>query len=315
MPPMLPLALIVAVEGLLILLLMALNAYFFLQRPIQRHLRQIYFVHGTRFRTAWYLVLVASTFLVASQVVNLLTVLGRATPESVARVELALQFFFTTLVTVAFAIIFGVFARYVRRIPANPEELESLVQQDLRGAILREEEPHATLDLSHVGDVYTGRKRLGPYVSLTHYRALMSGFTQYTEERLGALAEALLYSVGRLSARGAMTHILQEVPDKERAMHRIFDEIRANGIAIPELVDRTPERIEVRLHENVSSAGAQPQGKPICHYQSGMLAGLFEVLTGRHILAHELKCWGLGDRYCEFQLELGKPLHPVPAKT
>lgn len=46
-----------------------------------------------------------------------------------------------------------------------------------------------------------------------------------------------------------------------------------------------------------------------------MLSGIFEVLTGRHIFSREVKCWGLGDRYCEFQLELGAAFHPEPAKT
>jgi len=227
-------------------------------------------------------------------------------PDFVATLALLVQFLFTTLLIIAFGILFRIFAKYIPRIPAPDQEIEALLLADMRRAVMHEDTiTAAQLDLSHVGDVYTGRKRLGPYVSVTHYRGLTLGFAAYAEKRFGQLGDALLYSVGRLTARSAMGDILREYVDREQAMRRIFDEIRANGIAIPEVVDRTEDRVTVRLYENVTAAGVPPEGRPICHYQSGMLSGIFEILTGRSVLAHEVHCWALGDRFCEFQLDLG----------
>ncbi|MBI2076910.1 MAG: hypothetical protein HYT80_00865 [Euryarchaeota archaeon] len=304
---------VVAAEALLVLFLMVVNLYFLSKRPILRRLREIFFVNSHAFRAAWYLILVASTLLVSGQALTLATIVGVG-PDFVSTLALLFQFLFTTLLIVAFAIVFGIFAKYIPRIPASDLEIETLLQADMRRAVQQDDVVTAAqLDLSHVGDVYTGRKRLGPYVSVTHYRGLTLGFAAYTERRLGHLGDALLYSVGRLTARAAMGDILREYADKEQAMRRIFDEIRANGIAIPEVVDRTEDRFTVRLYENVTSAGVPPEGKPICHYQSGMLSGIFEILTARPVLAHEVHCWALGDRFCEFQLDLGpKPVTSDP---
>lgn len=295
---------VVAAEALLVLCLMVVNLYFLTKRPILRRLREIFFVNGHAVRAAWYLILVASTLLVSGQALTLATVVGLGS-DLVATFALLLQFLFATLLILAFGVLFRVFSKYVQRIPASDADIERLLEADMRRAVLEDDRTTLTeLDMSHVGDVYTGRKRLGPYVSVTHYRGLTLGFAAYTEKRLGHLGDALLYSVGRLTARSAMQDILREYADKEQAMRRVFDEIRANGIAIPEVVDRTDDRIGIRLYENVTAAGVPPEGKPICHYQAGMLTGIFEILTERPVVAQEVHCWALGDRFCEFQLDL-----------
>jgi predicted hydrocarbon binding protein len=312
-----PLQLIVGVEALLVLLLLTVNAFCLFRRPIRQRIKEIYFIHDQSFRLAWYTVLIASVFLVASQSLSLFAVTGVANAADMARISLVFQFVSVTLLIVAFSITFRVFARFIPKFPLTDLDVDMRVQRDMRRAILREDDGrNERLDLSAVGDVYSGRKRLGPYVSLTHYRGLTIGFTRYMENKLGEMGDSILYTVGRLTARTAMEDILKEIPDRDHALHRIFDEIRANGIAIPEVMSKTDSRFTVRLYENVTSAGVRPGGRPVCHYQSGMLAGIFEILTGRRVLATEAHCWGMGDRFCEFHLDVdaarGKPLE-VPA--
>lgn len=310
MAPEVPWEALIGIEAVLVLVLMGLNLYFLYLRPIRRRIKEISFIHGHRLRHAWGIVIVASLALVASVGLQVLARYGGARPLLVPA-AFALQFLAVSLMLVALAITFRMFVRYVDRLPMPEDAVERLVQADMRRAILAEDHlDRAHLDLSGVGDVYSGRKRLGPYVSLTHYRGLTIGFTTYMHDKLGHMGDAILYSVGRLTARTAMADVLQEIPDRENALRRIFDEIRANGIAVPEVVERTEHRIDVRLYENVTSAGVKETGHPLCHYQSGMLTGIFEVLTRRKVLSHEVKCWGLGDRFCEFQLELGAPLPP-----
>jgi predicted hydrocarbon binding protein len=310
-----PLQLIIGVEALLVLLLLSVNVYCLFRRPIRRRIKEIYFINDHTFRLAWYVVLVGTVFLVASQSLALFDVLGTAAERDLTRVGLVFQFVSVTLMIVAFAMTFRVFAKYIRKIPVTDYDVDARVERDMRRAILREDDPHVRLDLSGVGDVYSGRKRLGPYVSLTHYRGLTIGFTHYMQDRLGQMGDAILYTVGRLTAQTAMKDIMGELPDKETALHRIFDEIRANGIAIPELVSKTENRFVVRLYENVTGAGVEPAGRAICHYQSGMLAGIFESLTDFRVLAQETSCWGLGHKFCEFQLDVDQrtPMRVAPA--
>lgn len=309
-----PLQLIVGVEALLVFLLLGVNLYCLFRRPIRRRIREIYFIHDQSFRLAWYVVLVATVFLVASQSMTLFVVIGGASSADLARAGLVFQFLSVSLLIVAFGVTFSVFTRYIRKIPVSDFDVDARVERDMRRAILREDaHVQQHLDLSAVGDVYSGRKRLGPYVSLTHYRGLTIGFTQYMQNRLGQMGDAILYTVGRLTAQAAMSQIMAEFPDRETALRRIFDEIRANGIAIPEVLHRTEDRIQVRLHENVTSAGVMPSGRTICHYQAGMLAGIFEALLGTRVLSAEKNCWGLGDRFCEFQLDVEPRPKPPPA--
>lgn len=311
MAPEVPWEALIGIEALLVLILMGLNLYFLYIPPIHRRIKEISFIHGHRLRRAWGIVMASSLALVASLALQLLGRYRLMPPATVA-VAFALQFLAISLLLVALSITFRMFVRYIDRLPMPAAEVERQIQADMRRAILAEDHlDRATLDLSGVGDVYSGRKRLGPYVSLTHYRGLTIGFTTYMRDKLGHMGDAILYSVGRLTARTAMLDVMQEIPDRENAMRRIFDEVRANGIAIPEVLEKTENRIDVRLYENVTAAGVQPSGHPICHYQSGMLTGIFEVLTQRKVLAHEVKCWGMGDRFCEFQLELGPPLPPL----
>lgn len=300
-----PLRLAVGVEALLFILLAALNLYLMLQAPIRRRFREISFVHARAFQFSWLLVVGAAAAAIAAQVLAFYGTLAETAPGSVARAGIGLGSASSALLLAALGVVYGVFARYVDRIPPNRQTTDALVEATMARELLGDtQDLKAGLDLSRVGDVYTGRRRLGPYVSLTHYRAMMLGLIAYTGQRLGPISEALVYSVGRLAARTAMRDVLREVPDRQAALERMFDEIRANGIAVPEIVERTPTRIDVRLHENATAAGALPSGGPICHYQSGMLAGIFEALTDRPVASREVRCWGAGDRVCEFQLAL-----------
>lgn len=297
---------ILSAEVVVILILMAFNAYFFVQKPILHYLREIYFINVAGFRMAWYLVICATTFFLLNEVFRLLGSVGWVVPpEIAANTSTVLTLCFATLIMLAFAIVFGVFAKYVRRLPAPIDEIANRIAQDLDASVLAQDRSlRIDLDLSRWGDVSTGRHRLGPYVSLSHYRALTAGFSGYMETKLGHMGNAIMYAVGRITGRRATADLVRENPSGDQALELMFAEMRGHGIAIAEVGQRTEDRVDVVLHESAAAAGAQPMGKPLCHYQAGLLAGIFEAVTGRTTQARETKCWGLGDRLCEFRIDL-----------
>jgi uncharacterized protein len=300
------LALILAAEGVLIIGLMAFNAYFLTQRPIVHYLREIYFINGSRFRQAWYLVISATTFFFLIHVTVLLGQLGVAiSPDRAQNAATVFTLAFGTLIILAFARVFVVFMKYVRKLPASREDVHDLILEDMRKSLLTDDsDVRIEADYRRVGDVLSERRQLGPHVSLSHYRALTTGFTGYMEQRWGHMGDAILYAVGRLAGKHAAAQIQRETPDTEAALHQILNEIRENGIGVPEVRQSMPDRVDIVVHESAPAAGSRPMSRPLCHYQAGLFAGVYEVLTGKPALAKETRCWGLGDRYCEFRVDL-----------
>ncbi len=299
-------SLIITVEAILIILLMAFNVYFLSQKPILHYIKEIYFINSLRFRQAWYLVISATTFFLLIQIMVLLGEVGIILPpERAAMGATIFSLSFGTLIILAFSLVFAIFIRYVRRLPASEKEIYDIIGDDMRRSIMMDDRMlNINVDLSRVGDVISERRQLGPYIALSHYRALTTGFVSYMEHKLGHMGDAILYAVGRLAGKRAAGEIMREAPDLEAAKRQVLNEIRENGIGLPEVRQATEDRVDVVIHESAPAAGVKPIGRPICHYQAGMLAGIWEALTGKNTHGKETKCWGLGDRLCEFRVDI-----------
>ena len=67
-------------------------------------------------------------------------------------------------------------------------------------------------------------------------------------------------------------------------------------------------RIHVDVYECVTCAGLATVGRPLCHFEGGLIAGVVEGIVKKRTRAHEVTCiGGLGDKACGFDLEL----HPL----
>ena len=73
-------------------------------------------------------------------------------------------------------------------------------------------------------------------------------------------------------------------------------------IKVPVLTDT---RIHVDVYECVTCSGLERVGRPLCHFEGGLVAGVVEGIVKRRTRAHEVTCiGGLGDKSCGFELEL-----------
>jgi uncharacterized protein len=78
------------------------------------------------------------------------------------------------------------------------------------------------------------------------------------------------------------------------------------GIVEVPLIAET--RIHVDVYECVTCSGLTTVGRPLCHFEGGLIAGVVEGVLKKRTRAHEVTCiGGLGDKACGFDLEL-KPL-------
>jgi predicted hydrocarbon binding protein len=57
------------------------------------------------------------------------------------------------------------------------------------------------------------------------------------------------------------------------------------------------------------SEGLPSVERPICHLERGVLAGALQAKLERTVSVHETKCWGLGDRVCEFEITVDPHAH------
>ena len=68
-----------------------------------------------------------------------------------------------------------------------------------------------------------------------------------------------------------------------------------------EVVEFDDEKMLVNLYESATCAGLLSIGRPICYFEAGIIAGITENIFKKKMSVKETKCWGLGDKYCQFQ--------------
>jgi len=69
-----------------------------------------------------------------------------------------------------------------------------------------------------------------------------------------------------------------------------------------EMISENPTKI--RIYDCISCSGLPDVGKPLCHFEAGFLAGYIENLYNKEAEAIETHCWGMGDKFCQFEIRL-----------
>lgn len=83
-----------------------------------------------------------------------------------------------------------------------------------------------------------------------------------------------------------------------------LDLCKALKIGIIEVPVMTDKLIHVDVYECVTCSGLDRVGRPLCHFEGGMIAGVVEGIVKRRTRAQEVTCiGGLGDKACGFDLE------------
>ncbi len=115
------------------------------------------------------------------------------------------------------------------------------------------------------------------------------------EEILGAGATAVTYYAGKRLGKGLGLETLDD-------FLKLCEQLKIGTIEVPKMSE---ERIYVDVYECVTCSGMEPVGRPICHFEGGLIAGAVESITGKRVHATEVTCiGGLGDKSCGFDLEL-----------
>ncbi|MFV2015995.1 MAG: V4R domain-containing protein, partial [Candidatus Heimdallarchaeota archaeon] len=58
------------------------------------------------------------------------------------------------------------------------------------------------------------------------------------------------------------------------------------------------------VYDSAFSAQMPPIGQPVCYLIAGEISGLVETTLGENVSVVETRCFGLGDPFCQFEIEL-----------
>lgn len=136
-----------------------------------------------------------------------------------------------------------------------------------------------------LSDVVVERPKLGTVTDIRIFRVLR--FMPYSI--IGDGANGILYKSGKDLGRNLG---LNSASEAVKFMHE-------NRIGELEILQEDPYHL--RVDECLSCAGLPESGKPLCHFEGGLLAGIIESVSGRAVDFREVKCWGLGNGTCEFK--------------
>lgn len=131
------------------------------------------------------------------------------------------------------------------------------------------------------------------------------------ERIIGPATKSLLYEVGREETKRALSNAIRYlikvvgVFSKKIILYKMLHQINERGLGAIEIkkLDERENHMEVRIKNCYNSMGYKNSKKPICYIMSGILGGASSVIFGTEIFCKEVKCQGMGHKYCEFVLE------------
>lgn len=84
---------------------------------------------------------------------------------------------------------------------------------------------------------------------------------------------------------------------------QLCEELRLGRVHVREIAGG---HFHVDVEECVTCAGLQPVGRPLCSFESGLIAGAVQRITGQPTHSRETTCiGGLGDATCGFEIHVG----------
>jgi predicted hydrocarbon binding protein len=151
--------------------------------------------------------------------------------------------------------------------------------------------PHKNIDVENALNVV--RPTLGNNAGVALYRLLR---LVALEDIIGRGASGAAYLAGK---KLGISLGLTELED----FLQLCKDLNIGIIEVPVV---TETKVHVDVYECVTCSGLEAVGRPICHFEGGLIAGAVQTITGRSARAREVTCiGGLGDKTCGFDIEIG----------
>lgn len=110
-----------------------------------------------------------------------------------------------------------------------------------------------------------------------------------------AAANTLWYNAGKTLG------ILAVEKGLIRSLDDFLDFVVKQRIGLVEVYKESSNKARIHVYECISCAGIPNIGRPVCHFEGGLIAGVLTKLVGR-CKAVETHCWGTGYSFCGFDV-------------
>ncbi len=73
-------------------------------------------------------------------------------------------------------------------------------------------------------------------------------------------------------------------------------------IGLVDVYKESSNKARIHVYECISCAGIPNIGRPVCHFEGGLIAGVLSKLMNAKARARETHCWGTGYSFCGFDV-------------
>ncbi|MBI0582984.1 MAG: 4-vinyl reductase [Methanomassiliicoccus sp.] len=156
---------------------------------------------------------------------------------------------------------------------------------------------------NELGDIEEGRPSLGGSTSVIVYRLFQFSLRHVLEERFGIeQTDALLRRAGRLAGKEFAATQLDRSQGVEDYLSEVVEKMETLKIGVlrAEKVDLQSMEFMLTVSEDLDCSGTPVIGRPICSFDEGFIAGVFERFAGREFDVREIDCWATGAKTCRF---------------
>lgn len=161
----------------------------------------------------------------------------------------------------------------------------------------------ARFNWNQMGDIAKGRPHLGTSLPVEVYRSFEYAMYDTLYEELGEeRAQELFQKAGYRVGMALASHALDLSVDMNRFLSDPTETMLTlqMGILRVERIEESTGEFVVTVAEDLDCSGLPATGEEICHYDEGLLAGIFEAYTQRKYAVKEVDCWASGDTVCRF---------------
>ena len=146
------------------------------------------------------------------------------------------------------------------------------------------------------------RTQLGEEIPILIFRAFRIFSGEYLRDVIGDRGAIVLFqNAGRELGRSLGDKLRSDSVESYLDNVGAFMKENKIGILIPERLEEN-EGI-LKIDECITCSGMPNVGMRICHFESGLVAGLFESFLGSKVRATETRCNAMGEGVCEVRVE------------
>lgn len=162
--------------------------------------------------------------------------------------------------------------------------------------------------LNMIGDT-SKRSQLGDNIKIEMFRVVRGALVNLISMQIGdnAVASNAMYMTGKAMGLEMGEAFFSDIKDLNEYIERVGETLKDFKVGLLRVVDKSSldkGKLTVAVDECVSCSGTPDIGEPICYFEGGLIAGVLKYFLKKEVEAVETKCWGKGDKTCEFEVKI-----------